>query len=308
MMNWLEISYHATEENYELVSQIFIDAGSKGVLLEDSKKPHEQYEDRFGEVYRLNPEDYPSSGVIVKGYLAVVPQVESLLDMVKTKLFELAPEAAHSFTVTTLAEEDWAESWKKYYEPIQISEKLEIKPSWLARSTDDVVEILLDPGMAFGSGTHETTRLCLRLLEQYLSADSRVIDVGTGSGILAIAAAKLDAHSVYGVDLDKMAVLRAKENATLNGCDILIETNNLMDGVGTLNWQPNFIIANILAPIIIGMLADVSRVLVTNNIFICSGIITEEKDEVVANLLKHDFEIVEILEENGWVAIVSRKE
>lgn len=308
MMNWLEISYHATAENYELVSQIFIDAGSKGVLLEDSKTPHEQYEDRFGEVYRLNTEDYPSSGVVVKGYLAIAGQVEVLLDTVKTKLFEFAPESMHSFTVTTLAEEDWAESWKKHYEPIQISEKLVIKPSWLARSTDDVVEILLDPGMAFGSGTHATTRLCLRLLEQYLSVDSRVVDVGTGSGILAIAAAKLDAHSVYGVDLDEMAVLRTKENAALNGCDILIETNNLMDGVGTLNWQPNFIIANILAPIIIRMLVDVSRVLVTNNIFICSGIIAEEKDEVVANLLEHGFKVVEILEENGWVAIVSCKE
>jgi len=306
-MNWLEVSYHGNEENFELISQIFIDAGSKGVLLEDSKTPHEIPTDRFGEIYRLNADDYPKSGVVVKGYLAVVPQVEVLLDTVKTKLFELAPVSASSFTITTLAEEDWAESWKQHYEPIQISDTLVIKPSWLERSTDDVVEILLDPGMAFGSGTHETTRLCLRLLEQYLSADSQVVDVGTGSGILAIAAAKLGAHHVYGVDLDEMAVVRAKENAILNGYDILIEANNLMDGVGTLNWQPNFIIANILASIIIGMLADVSNVLVSNDIFICSGIITEEKDEVVANLLKHNFEIVEIQEENGWVAIVSRK-
>jgi ribosomal protein L11 methyltransferase len=306
-MNWLEVSYHGNDENFELISQIFIDAGSKGVLLEDSNTPNEIPDDRFGEVYRLNAVDYPSSGVIVKGYLAVVPQVEVLLDTVKTKLFELAPESAASFTVITLAEEDWAENWKQHYQPIQISDKLVIKPSWLERSTGNVVEILLDPGMAFGSGTHETTRLCLQLLELYVKTNSRVVDVGTGSGILAIATAKLGAAVVYGVDLDEMAVLRAKENATLNGCDILIETNNLMDGVGSLAWQPNLIIANILAPVIIGMLADVSRVLVTGDFFICSGIISEEKDEVTNALTKNDFAIVEVSAENGWVAIVARK-
>ena len=308
-MNWLEISYQVEHNLHELVSQIFIDAGSKGVLLEDSNTPNEIPANRFGEVYRLDAEDYPNSGVIVKGYLAVVPQVEVLLDTVKTKLFELAPESAKTFHVSTLTETDWENSWKDHYEPIHISENLVIKPSWLPRSDDDsIVEILLDPGMAFGSGTHETTRLCLQLLEQYLTNGSKVIDVGTGSGILAIAAAKLDATAVYGVDLDEMAVIRAKENMVLNNCDFLIETNNLMEGVRALDWQPNFIIANILAPVIIGMLDDVKSVLNRGDMFICSGIIAEEKDEVVNNLLKHNFIIVDVCEENGWVAIVSQKQ
>ena len=222
-MKWLEISYHATEENYELVSQIFIDAGSKGVILEDSKTPHELPEDRFGEIYHLNADDYPTDGVVVKGYLPIVPQVEVTVKAVESKLFDLAPEAATSFAVSTLAEEDWEHGWKAHYQPIFVTENLVIKPSWLERSNDKSVEILLDPGMAFGSGTHETTRLCLQLLEKYISDNSRVVDVGTGSGILAIAASKLGAQLVYGVDLDEMAVIRAKENAVLNQCDILLE-------------------------------------------------------------------------------------
>lgn len=306
-MNWLEISYHAAEENHELISQIFIDAGSKGVLLEDSKTPYEIPEDRFGEVYRLNIADYPSHGVIVKGYLAVTPQVEVILDTVKTKIFELAPETTSSFLVTTLAEEDWAESWKSHYKPIHVTENLVIKPSWFEKSEDtNTVEILLDPGMAFGSGTHETTRLCLQLLEKYVSKNSKVVDVGTGSGVLAIAASKLGAQSVYGVDLDEMAVIRARENVILNECDVLLECNNLMDGVATLDWHPNLIIANILAPIIVGMLGEVQSVLSVGDVFICSGIINEEKEMVLDALGVHGFEIIEILEENGWIAIVGK--
>ena len=307
-MEWLEISYHTTAENHELVSQIFIDAGSKGVLLEDSKTPHELPEDRFGEVYRLNADDYPSDGVIVKGYLAIVPQVEVLVDAVKTKLFNLDPEAAASFKVTTLAEEDWEHGWKTHYQPIYVTENLVIKPSWLEQSnSDNHVEILLDPGMAFGSGTHETTRLCLQLLEKYVTADSKVVDVGTGSGVLAIAASKFGAQSVYGVDLDEMAVMRAKENIVLNGCDILIEKNHLMDGVGSLKWKPNLIVANILAPIIVRMLPDVKSILNEGDVFICSGIIAEEKGTIIDTLGKYNFEVNQIQEENGWVAVVANK-
>ncbi|MCL2558967.1 MAG: 50S ribosomal protein L11 methyltransferase [Turicibacter sp.] len=306
-MEWLEISYHATEENHELVSQIFMDAGSKGVMLEDSQVLHESYDTQCGEVYRLNAADYPEEGVIVKGYLAVMPDVAVTVERVKAQLFHLAPAAAASFTVTTLAEEDWAHSWKAHYEPIVVADTLVIKPSWLARSSDEqLMEILLDPGMAFGSGTHETTRLSLQLLTRYVTADSRVVDVGTGSGILAIAASKLGAQSVYGVDLDEMAVMRAKENVVRNDCDILLETNNLMDGVRSLGWVPNLIVANILTPIIIGMLGDVKAVLAEGGVFICSGIIEEEKEAVTGALARHGFEVVEVLEENGWLGMVGK--
>ena len=306
-MEWLEISFHATDENHEQICQIFIDAGSKGVLLEDSKTPHEIPADRFGEVYRLNKDDYPSHGVIVKGYLPVVPQVDELLSMVENRVFELSPAVASTFSVTTLIENNWADSWKKHYKAIDVAENLRILPSWFEKSDDDVIEILLNPGMAFGSGTHETTRLCLQLLEKYVNSSSLVVDVGTGTGVLAITAAFLGAKSVYGVDLDEMAVIRAKENAILNNCHVVFEKNHLMDGVTALKWRPNLIVANILAPIILEMLADVRLVLNVEDIFICSGIIVEEKTLIFDGLKENGFEIIEVLIENGWVAIVAQK-
>ena len=304
-MNWLELSFHTTHDAYDLVSNIFIEAGSKGVLLEDSKTPFEVREDFFGEVDRLNLDDYPKSGIVVKGYLCVTGDMESQLGSVRTKLLNLDTGNDSLLEVKTLDEEDWANSWKVHYHPIKISDKLYIKPSWLEKSHDPgIVEILMDPGMAFGSGTHETTRLCLALLETYVTSHSTVVDVGTGSGILAIAAKKLGAKSVYGVDLDAMAVIRAKENARLNGCeDILIEKNNLIDGASAMAEKPDLMVANILAPIIISMLPDVKSALLGT--FICSGIVDHEAAGVIQALKENGFEAVDIKKENGWVAIVA---
>lgn len=307
-MIWLELSFKTTHDLYDLVSNIFIEAGSKGVLLEDSNTVNETHEDHFGEIYRLNEADYPSEGIVVKGYIALTEETEVLLEQIRTRLLNLdeVNEQA-TFEVKTLDEEDWANSWKRHYEPIKISERLVIKPSWLDRSTDSsVVEILLDPGMAFGSGTHETTRLCLELLEQYVTPSDFVVDVGTGSGILAIAASKLQASGVYAVDLDAMAVIRARENVMLNACsNIQVEKNNLIDGVLALAEKPTLMVANILAPIIVDMLPDVVHVLPKGKRFICSGIVEHEQEMVVSALLKHGFEVEDIKSLNGWVAIVA---
>ena len=279
-MNWLELSFHTTHEAFDLVSNIFIEAGSKGVLVEDSNTLTEAHEDHFGEIYRLNPDDYPTTGVVIKGYLAVTSDIENQLEFVRTQLLNLKLD---------------------HYD----HNKLEIKR--LEPTTDpSVVEIMLDPGMAFGSGTHETTQLCLELIEKYVNSQQVVVDVGTGSGILAIAASKLGAKSVYAVDLDAMAVIRAKENIEMNHCqNILVEKNNLIDGVGALGQQPTLMVANILAPIIINMLSDVEKVLPVGKTFICSGIVDHEKDAVVQALNAHHFTVTEVKEKNGWVAIVA---
>ena len=185
-----------------------------------------------------------------------------------------------------------------------------IKPCWLEPTTDpNVTEIMLDPGMAFGSGTHETTQLCLELIEQYANSSQVVVDVGTGSGILAIAASKLGCRLVYAVDLDAMAVIRAKENIEMNHCqNIIIEKNNLIDGVEALSEAPTLMVANILAPIIINMLDDVVKVLPQGQTFICSGIVDREKQAVLDALVAHQFKIEEVREKNGWVAIVATYE
>ncbi|EGC91228.1 ribosomal protein L11 methyltransferase [Turicibacter sp. HGF1] len=311
-MNWLELSFHSTHEAYDLVSNIFIEAGSKGVLLEDSNTVTESHEDHFGEIYRLNPNDYPSDGVIIKGYLAVTSDIETQLEFVRTQLLNLKFDNFdhNKLEIKMLDEEDWANSWKKHYTPIEITKTLVIKPCWLEPTTDpNVTEIMLDPGMAFGSGTHETTQLCLELIEQYANSSQVVVDVGTGSGILAIAASKLGCRLVYAVDLDAMAVIRAKENIEMNHCqNIIIEKNNLIDGVEALSEAPTLMVANILAPIIINMLDDVVKVLPQGQTFICSGIVDHEKQAVLDALVAYQFKIEEVREKNGWVAIVATYE
>ena len=308
-MNWLELSFHTTHEAYDLVSNIFIEAGSKGVLLEDSNTLTEPHEDHFGEILNLDKADYPDQGIIVKGYLAVTSDIENRVEVVRTQLLNLIYENPYKshLEIKTLDEEDWANSWKEHYQPIEITERLIIKPCWLAPSLDpEIVEVLLDPGMAFGSGTHETTQLCLGLIEKYVDKEQIVVDVGTGSGVLAIAASKLGAKNVYAVDLDEMAVIRAKENIKLNHCqNLIIEKNNLIDGVGALPEPPTLMVANILAPIIIGMLNEVKKVLPANKMFICSGIVHHEKEVVLNALEENQFEITEVKEKNGWVAIVA---
>ncbi|MDE5976954.1 MAG: 50S ribosomal protein L11 methyltransferase [Turicibacter sp.] len=306
-MNWLELSFHTTHDTFDLVSNIFIEAGSKGVLLEDSNTLTEAHEDHFGEIYRLNPDDYPKTGVVIKGYLAVTSDIENQLEFVRTQLLNLDQNTHQKLEITTLDEEDWANSWKKHYTPIEITKKLVVKPCWLEPTTDSTItEIMLDPGMAFGSGTHETTQLCLELIEQYVNPQQVVVDVGTGSGILAIAASKLGAKLVYAVDLDAMAVIRAKENIEMNHCqNIIIEKNNLIDGVSALGESPTLMVANILAPIIMNMLVDVTKVLPIGQTFICSGIVDHEKDAVLEALEFHHFSVNEVKEKNGWIAIVA---
>ena len=308
-MNWLELSFHTSHEAFDLVSNIFIEAGSKGVLIEDSNTLTESHEDHFGEIYRLNPDDYPSSGVVIKGYLAVTSDIENQLEFVRTQLLNLNMDHFdhNKLEIKMLDEEDWANSWKKHYAPIEITPTLVIKPCWLEPSTDpNVTEIMLDPGMAFGSGTHETTQLCLELVEKYANPNQVVIDVGTGSGILAIAASKLGCRFVYAVDLDAMAVVRANENVEMNHCqNIIVEKNNLIDGVGALTETPTLMVANILAPIIINMLDDVVKVLPEGRTFICSGIVDHEQESVILALQSHNFDIVEVKEKNGWIAIVA---
>lgn len=307
-MNWLEVSYEATEENYEVVSHFFIQAGSKGVALEDSGVPHAEYGSEKAEVYRLNPDDYPSAGVVVKGYFAELPGVGETIAGLKAQLQGFAEGGMGAFLVSVLAEEDWSESWKSGYEPIQVSDRLVIKPSWFETTTDgSQIEIRLDPGMAFGSGTHETTRLSLQLLLQHVKADSYVVDVGCGSGVLSIAAAKLGAASVYGVDVDPMAVKRAEENAQLNACDIAFRTGDLMNGMDGLGWQPTIVVANLIAHLIVEMLPDVKKVLVDDGIFICSGIIAEEKEAMMHALETSGFEVLSVVEENGWLGIVVKR-
>ena len=202
-------------------------------------------------------------------------------------------------------QEDWQNAWKKYYHAMDIGSRLAIVPGWESYDTDRI-RITMDPGLAFGTGTHETTALCLELLDSLVQGGERVLDVGTGSGILAIAALKLGAREADGVDIDPMCVRTAGENAERNGVDgrfrVLVgDLSDKAEGVYDI------ITANIVAAAILSLAPAVPALMAPGAKFICSGIIDERKDEVLAGLQASGLRPVEIKEKRGWVCILCEK-
>lgn len=204
-------------------------------------------------------------------------------------------------------DEDWANNWKKYYHQVPVGDKLLIKPSWedLEGEFKDRLVVEIDPGMAFGTGTHETTYMCLEALEKYVQDDDIVFDVGCGSGILGIAAVKLGAKEIVAVDLDEKCVETSIENAKLNDVSdkMGVHLGNLLDVV---DGTANIIVSNIIAEIITGLVFDLREHLVPNGIFIASGIIEEKIQMVVDELERNEFEILDIKKKNGWSLIIGR--
>ncbi len=205
-------------------------------------------------------------------------------------------------------EEDWANSWKAYYKPIKIGERLVIVPAWEKYTpAEGELIVRMDPGMAFGTGTHETTRLVIKLLETYTKEGCRMLDVGTGSGILAICASKLGAGECRAYDIDPMAVRVANENIKDSGLtNITCEVSDLLRQVDK-SRPYDLICANIVADIIIRMTPDVGELMHKDTVLLASGIIMERSDDVVECFEKNGFRIVEKLEENGWCGLAVMK-
>ena len=203
-------------------------------------------------------------------------------------------------------EEDWAESWKQYYKPIKIGNKIVIVPMWEDyECAEGEIEVRMDPGMAFGTGTHETTRLVIALLEKYISSDTRMLDVGCGSGILSVCASKLGAKHCAAYDIDPVAVRVAKENIEASGAEnIVCEVSDLLKSVDLSGGKFDVVAANIVADIIIRLLPDIRPYMNDGAYMICSGIITERSADVLEAIAANGFEVVEHIEENGWCAIV----
>ena len=208
-----------------------------------------------------------------------------------------------------MREEDWAESWKQYYKPVSLG-KITIVPAWEEyTASEDEVIIRMDPGMAFGTGTHETTRLVIRLMQNEDLKDKRILDMGTGSGILSICAAKLGAKSCNAYDIDPVAVKVAKENAKDGGCDnITVGVSDLLRGVDLAGGRYDFCVANIVADIIIRMMPDLGDYITDGAPVILSGIISMREDEVVASVKENGYRVVREERENDWVALMIKKD
>ncbi|MFE7061125.1 50S ribosomal protein L11 methyltransferase [Sutcliffiella sp. NPDC057660] len=312
-MKWSEISIHTTNEAVEPISHILHEAGASGVVIEDPFDLTKEREDKFGEIYQLNPDDYPEEGVIMKAYLPVNSflgeTVEGIKEAINNLLLFDIDLGLNNISISEVNEEEWATAWKKYYNPVKISEKFTIVPTWETYepvSSDEKI-IELDPGMAFGTGTHPTTVLCIQAIERTVNPDDKVIDVGTGSGVLSIAAAMMDAQQVLALDLDEVAVESAKLNIKLNKVHprVTVKQNNLLNNV---EGPVNVVVANILAEVIVRFTDDVYRVLDNGGTFISSGIISTKKQEVKDALIKSGFKIEETMMMEDWVAFIAKKE
>ncbi|WP_077621458.1 50S ribosomal protein L11 methyltransferase [Sediminibacillus massiliensis] len=311
-MKWSEICILTTNEAIEPISNILHEAGASGVVIEDPKDLMKDRETSLGEIYELNPEDYPEEGVYVKAYLAVNSFLGETVDQIKEAINNLLLydfDLGHNkITLSEVNEEEWATAWKKYYKPVKISEKITITPTWEEYSpvSSDEIIIELDPGMAFGTGTHPTTVLSVQALERYLRPEDKVIDVGSGSGVLSIASVLLGASEVHAFDLDDIAVKSTTINAKLNrvGDKISARKNNLLDQV---DFQVEVIVSNILAEIIIRFVEEAYDCIKPGGLFITSGIIQAKKQQVKDKLLTAGFEVMEVNEMEDWVAFIARK-
>ncbi|MDR9795813.1 50S ribosomal protein L11 methyltransferase [Aeribacillus pallidus] len=311
-MKWSEISIHTTEEAVEPISNILHEAGAGGVVIEDPYDLIKEREDQYGEIYQLDPEDYPDEGVIIKAYLPVNSflgeTVEGIKERINNLLLYDIDLGRNHITISEVNEEEWATAWKKYYRPVKVSKKFTIVPTWELYEpahTDELI-IELDPGMAFGTGTHPTTVLCIQALEKKVQKGNIVIDVGTGSGVLSIASALLGADKVIALDLDPVAVDNARLNVKLNKVQHLVQVkqNNLLDDI---NVKANVIVANILAEVILRFVRDAHERLENGGYFITSGIIQNKKHEVEQALIEAGFTIEETMTMEDWVAFIAKK-
>ncbi|AWI03317.1 50S ribosomal protein L11 methyltransferase [Clostridium drakei] len=306
---WIEVSIVTSSEAVEAVTGILYNTEVKGVSIEDPediefKKKHPGDWDYFDESL-LNVKE----GAIIKGYYKQNEKLDGYLRYIKESINNLEKfgidKGKGLITVCKVNEEDWENNWKKYYKPTKVGERVVVKPIWEDYSKkDDELVVELDPGMAFGTGTHETTRMCIKALEKYVKPESEIFDIGTGSGILAITAAKLKAKEVIGVDLDPVAVKSASENVKYNDVDnIKILHGNLMEVV---QGKADIVVANIIADVIIFLTDGVKDFIVPGGRFICSGIILDRKDDVVNKLESSGFNIEEVNVDGEWVCIAAK--
>ncbi|THF72762.1 50S ribosomal protein L11 methyltransferase [Cohnella fermenti] len=323
-MRWFELTVFATESSQEMVAHYLTELGAGGVSIEESWSPDKPRDTSLGQWYDKPLNDIPAGYAYIKGYFSEDADMEHLVGEMN-ELLKGLPEFDYdagdfNTSFAEVDEEDWAHAWKKYFKPIAVSERLTIKPTWEdyeARPDELIIE--LDPGMAFGTGTHPTTALCLRTLEGAIHEGDNVIDVGTGSGILAIGAIKLGANRVLALDLDPVAVSSATENVKLNGLGERIEVRLsdllgvLQDGERTSSAEGgvtppvDLVVANILAEIILLFIGDVYDVLKPGGIYIASGIYKNKEDDVASALLAAGFEIIERVRQDDWIAFVSGK-
>jgi ribosomal protein L11 methyltransferase len=301
--HWLEVSLTVDGELAEAAADVIGRYTSQGVVMEQAVK----YNDA---------EDVgtPYGPIRVFGYIAVDTTLEQKRQHLEEALWHLGQiQPLPPLSFKKIEDQDWMQAWKEHYRPIPIGQKILILPAWLESEYPERISVKIDPSMAFGTGTHPTTQLCLALLEKYLKAGQNVIDVGWGSGILSIGAIKLGAAKALAVDIDNAAIISTHENAQLNGVDEWIEagvgsSEEVHDEQFSIEKAP-VVVANILAPVIVRLFAEqhLADLVEKKGIILLSGILDEQAAAVVAEAEEHGLELIETMQINDWVALAMRR-
>lgn len=317
-MKWIRICIDTTTEAVDFISEMLNELGVEGIEIEDNV-PLTEAETK-GMFIDILPELAPDDGSAkVSCYLETDEDVEALTEKIREGLEEISMFVnigTGQISLSETEDKDWINNWKQFFKPFCVDDIL-IKPTWeeVPAEHKDKMMIEIDPGTAFGTGSHETTRLCIRQIQKYLKKGDRVMDIGTGSGILSIAAMKLGASEVFATDVDEFAVEAAIENVAVNHIPADKVTMITGDIIGDEQIQKkagyecyDFAVANILAPIIIMLQGEIARHLKSGSYFITSGIINTKEEEVKAAFLANpEFELIETVYDNDWVSITARK-
>lgn len=310
-MKWIEVQVKTTTEAVETVTNILYEAGAEGLVIEDPKDITLFNTDN-GEWDYVDPSLMESDfeGAIVKGYFEESEDLIDKIELIKQNIEKIPSynldKGLGEVTTSEIEEKDWSETWRKYYKPKKIGEKVVIKPTWEPyEKADNEVIIELDPGMAFGTGTHETTMMCVRQLEKYVHKFDTVFDVGCGTGILAIAAAKLGAVNTIAIDLDEDSVRIARQNVKKNGVanTVQVKHGNLLDVV---DGRANVVVANIIADVIKILAKDIKQFMEEDGVFISSGIILDKVNEVRESLEENGLKVIDEIKMGEWACIVSK--
>ena len=311
-MKWNEVKIETASEAVEAIANILMEHGASGVVIEDALDVENFQSDQYGEILDKETITSLTEGAYVAAYFPETIFLPELLPTLKQEVAKL-PEfgleiGKNEISSSEVSEENWATAWKKHYHPVRISKYLTIVPSWENYEPEHADEkiITLDPGMAFGTGTHPTTRLTLQALEVVMRGGETVLDVGTGSGVLSIASKHFGANDVHAFDLDEVAVRAAQENMDLNpiAADVKVSANDLLKGIDT---QADVIVANILADIIVLLIPDAWQLLKQTGTLIVSGIIEEKKQMVIDAMHAQGFEVDQVFQQKDWYAIILKK-
>lgn len=314
-MKWRKVSLVTTTEAVDLISCLFDELGFEGIQIEDHVPLTE--EEKKSMYIDIVPDLGPDDGkAVISSYVDMDLDVEDLAAKIQNGLDELAlftNLGERKLTMEETDDEDWINNWKAYFKPFRVTDDIVIKPTWetLEEVNEGDIVVDIDPGTAFGTGSHETTKLCIQGMEEYLNEETKLLDIGCGSGILSIIGLKLGAQCAVGTDIDPIAVGVAKENAAVNEIPDgkytvyegnLIDDEALQKEVGLGKYD--VVVANILADVIIPLSSQVSKFMNKNGIFISSGIIDMKKEEVEQAFLQNGFEIIKINQMGDWFSFI----